>query len=351
MPTQSTLWLSGQDGYHTYRIPALAVTTAGTALAFCEGRRNSRHDHGEIDLLVRRSTDNGDSWSEPRVVVAGSGQTAGNPAPVVDRMTGRIWLPFVRNDPLGTVERVVRRESWRHPYMTFSDDDGRTWAEPIDVKDQVMEPAWTWYAFGPGHSIQLASGRLLIPCNHMPRSGHSRDDVPFRSVVVYSDDAGASWHIGAAAADGTDESIAVELDDGSLYLNSRNELDTKRRVATRSTDGGETFGPSEIDEALIEPRCQGSALRLDDARGGATWVVFSNPASTVRERLTVRYSADGARTWSAGRLLHAGPAAYSDLCQLPDGRLGCLYESGDDVPYERLTWARFDPAWLTEPDD
>lgn len=351
MPTQSTLWRSGQDGYHTYRIPALAVTTAGTALAFCEGRRNSRHDHGEIDLLVRRSTDNGDSWSEPRVVVAGSGQTAGNPAPVVDRMTGRIWLPFVRNDPLGTVERVVRRESWRHPYMTFSDDDGRTWAEPIDVKDQVMEPAWTWYAFGPGHSIQLASGRLLIPCNHMPRSGRSRDDVPFRSVVVYSDDAGASWHIGAAAADGTDESIAVELDDGSLYLNSRNELDTKRRVATRSTDGGETFGPSEIDEALIEPRCQGSALRLDDAPGGATWVVFSNPASTVRERLTVRYSADGARTWSAGRLLHAGPAAYSDLCQLPDGRLGCLYESGDDVPYERLTWARFDAAWLAEPDD
>ena len=141
MPTQSTLWRSGRDGYHTYRIPALAVTTAGTALAFCEGRRNSRHDHGEIDLLVRRSTDNGDSWSEPRLVVAGSGQTAGNPAPVVDRMTGRIWLPFVRNDPLGTVERVVRRESWRHPYMTFSDDDGRTWAEPIDVKDQVMEPA------------------------------------------------------------------------------------------------------------------------------------------------------------------------------------------------------------------
>ena len=113
---------------------------------------------------MRRSEDSGDSWSEPRVVVAGGGQTAGNPAPVVDRMTGRIWLPFVRNDPLGTVERVVRRESWRHPYMTFSDDDGRTWAEPIDVKDQVMEPAWTWYAFGPGHSIQLASGRLLIPC-------------------------------------------------------------------------------------------------------------------------------------------------------------------------------------------
>ena len=235
--------------------------------------------------------------------------------------------------------------------MTFSDDDGRTWADPIDVRAQVMDPAWTWYAFGPGHSIQLASGRLLIPCNHMPRSGHSRDDVPFRSVVVYSDDAGASWHIGAAAADGTDESIAVELDDGSLYLNSRNELDTKRRVATRSTDGGETFGPSEIDQGLIEPRCQASALRLDDAPGGGSWVVFSNPASTVRERMTVRYSADGARTWSAGRVLHAGPAAYSDLCRLPDGRLGCLYEAGDNAPYERLTWARFDPAWLIEPDD
>ena len=348
--TQTTLWRSGLGGYHTYRIPALVVTRAGTVLAFCEGRRHSRHDHGDIDLLVRRSVDGGESWSEPRVVVAGEGETAGNPAPVVDRTTGRVWLPFVRNDPLGTVERIVRRESWRHPYMTFSDDDGRTWAEPRDVKHEVMDPAWTWYAFGPGHGIQLASGRLLIPCNHMPWAGRSREEVPFRSHVVYSDDAGVSWRIGGVAADGTDECVAMDLDDGELYLNSRNELDTKRRFATFSSDGGETFGPSKVDQALIEPRCQGSALRLDRAPGGGAWVVFANPASTERERLTVRYSSDGARSWSAGRELHGGPAAYSDLCQLPDGRLGCLYEAGDDALYERLTWARFDPAWLVEQD-
>ena len=99
----------------------------------------------------------------------------------------------------------------------------------------------------------------------MPRAGRSREEVPFRSHVVYSDDAGVSWRIGGVAADGTDECVAVDLDDGELYLNSRNELDTKRRFATRSSNGGETFGPSEIDENLIEPRCQGSALRLDRA--------------------------------------------------------------------------------------
>lgn len=345
------LWVAGDGGYHTYRIPALVTTPRGTLVAICEGRRRSHHDVGLIDLLARRSTDGGRTWSEPRLVAAAPGQTTGNPAPVVDRQTGVIWLPFCRNPAF---DADGRRDKWRYDrpvWLTHSADDGRTWADPVEITAAVKAPEWTWYSTGPGHGIQLAGGRLLIACTHRvrgPGRADDRDDARY-SHVVCSDDHGATWHPGGSVSrEGTNECAAVELAGGAVYLTCRDQAGGGRRYAALSRDGGDTFPEVWRDEALLEPACEASLVGLPDGDGNGegTVTVFCNPASRTRDTLTVRLSRDGCRTWPTARLLEPGRAAYSDLAVLPDRTLVCLFERGRHSPYERLTLARFDLAWL-----
>ena len=223
----------------------------------------------------------------------------------------------------------------RTVWVTASEDDGRTWRAPRDITATAKRPDWTWYATGPGNGIQLSSGRLLIPCDHI-----EADTKRYYSHVVYSDDHGETWRLGGVAQPGTNECMAAQLADGRVYLNERNYLGEYRRAFAVSHDEGESFDAFGWHE-LIDPICQGAVLGV-----GGDRLVFSNAASRVRERLTVRTSADGGQTWSRGRILHDGRAAYSDLCELPDGTLGCLYEAGSDGEYEHLRWARFSLDWL-----
>ena len=341
------LFVRGHAGYHTFRIPALTVTTPGTVLAFAEGRRNDQHDTGDIDLILRRSTDGGATFDDLRVVVPGDGDVAGNPAPVVDRDTGRVWLLFCRNNGDGPEDLICAGQAPRTVWVTFSDDDGVSWAPPRDITSDVKDPAWTWYATGPGHAIQLSSGRLLVACDHVVGLRLRRSADPHHSHVIISGDHGETWRIGGSAQRDTNECIAVELDDGSVYLNSRSAMrggmDANRRGFARSYDGGAGFTDLGWHDELIDPTCQASVIR---AGGPGAPLVFTNAASTSRERLTARASTDGGRTWSRGRLIHAGPAAYSDLCVLPAGDVGVLFECGDESPYERLRWTQLDARAL-----
>ncbi len=343
---QTDLFVSGTRGYHTYRIPALAVSNTGTLLAFCEGRRYSQSDTGEIDLLLRRSFDGGQNWGAQQVIVTRSGYTCGNPCPVVDRNTGIIWLPFTVNPATVDERAIIAGNGTRTVWLTWSDDDGATWATPREITTQVKDPAWTWYATGPGHGIQLRSGRLLIPCDHAA-GRHFAPPYPYHSHVAYSDDHGASWQIGGVVEEGTNECAVVETANGAIYINCRNYRRAGRRAYAWSSDGGDSFSSLQFDETLIEPTCQASLARLTDATcHDRARVIFANPASTTRKRLTVRLSYDECKTWSRGRVLHDGPAAYSDLAVLPDLTICCLYERGTEHPYERLTLARFNIAWL-----
>ncbi|MEX2114450.1 MAG: sialidase family protein [Pirellulales bacterium] len=322
------VFVAGQDGYHTYRIPALLVSQQGTLLAFCEGRKTGRGDAGDIDLLVRRSTDSGNTWSPITLVYEQGGAekiTIGNPCPVVDRQTGTIWLPFCRDN--------------NHVLVTSSSDDGRTWSAPRDITPDVKPDHWGWYATGPGVGIQLArgqhAGRLVIPCDHREKvAGH---DVMF-SHVFYSDDHGQTWQLGGTVDRHTDECQVVELADGDLSINMRNywgRADAGNRperggmrATSRSSDGGETWSPLEFDVALIEPICQASLIAVDHPqRSDARVLLFSNPATKkTRSNMTVRASFDEGRTWPASQQIDPGTAAYSSLAQLPDGRIGILYE-------------------------
>ena len=318
-----------------------------TVLAFCEGRKHSRADAGEIDLILRRSTDGGRTWLPTQVVAAHPGMTVGNPAPVVDRDTGTIWLLLCKNPAEGGEDKIRKGLAERTVWLTHSTDDGLTWSDAVDISSHVKRPDWTWYATGPCHGIQLQSGRLLIPCDHRVRPAGAQDEGRF-SHTIYSDDHGATWHIGGTVPqEGTNESAAVELSDGAVYLSCRDQAKRGHRVAAWSRDGGLTFPEYRFDDALVEPACQGSLERLtmQDSRH---LVLFSNPASPTRDTLTVKLSRDNCQTWSTGRVLEAGRAAYSDLAATPDGDILCLYERGADSPYDALTLARFDLAWLEE---
>ncbi|MBM4085827.1 MAG: exo-alpha-sialidase [Planctomycetes bacterium] len=328
IPKQTDIFVGGTDGYHTYRIPAIVVSKKGTILAFCEARKNSPRDYGDIDMALKRSLDRGHTWQPMQIVWDDGENTIGNPAPVVDRGTGTIWLPFCRNN-----DRV---------FVTRSEHDGATWSTPVEITKDVKPAGWTWYATGPCHGIQLSTGRLLIPCDHKEADG-------IHSHVIYSDDHGATWKLGGSLGPHTDESVAVEAADGSLYLNARNARRANRRVYAWSKDGGLTWSDVKPDDTLIEPTCQASAVRFTDEKThGKNRVLFSNPASVTRDMMTVRVSYDECRTWSAGKLLWKGPSAYSDLCVLPDLTLAALYERGNQRAYEKITFAQFGLEWLTD---
>ena len=343
---QETLFTSGDGRYHTYRIPALAVSARGTVLAFAEGRKHGRGDAGDIDLILRRSFDNGRTWAQIQVVVTEAGMTCGNPCPVVERQTGTVWLLFCKNLADGGETLICEGKAPRTVWITHSVDDGQTWTEPREITESVKDPLWTWYATGPCHGIQLDTGRLVVPCDHIVGLHLDRSRDPYHSHVIYSDDRGATWQLGGNVEAGTNECAVAQLYDGSLYINCRNHVGGTRRAVARSHDQGQTFAQFEWDQTLIEPVCQGS---LESLTGGQ--LLFANPASTRRERMTVRLSSDGGRTWPTAQTLHPGPAAYSDLAALPNGELCCLYENGDGQPYEMLTLARFNLAWLNEGSD
>jgi len=344
---QTVVFRAGEDGYHTYRIPAVIRTKEDTLLAFCEGRKNNRRDHGDIDLVMKRSEDNGETWGPLEVVYEEGGTdevTIGNPCPVVDERTGTIILPFCRdNDDV---------------FVTKSTDDGVTWSDPVEITDSVKRDDWGWYATGPGVGIQLSrgehAGRLVIPCDH--REDTEDDSWMKKSHCFYSDDGGETWELGESVGAYTDECQAVELVDGRVMMNMRNYWAREggqpdkagMRVIAWSDDGVETWSELDFDEALDSPVCQASFLRYTtEEEHDANRVLFSNPADDKKRiKMTVRMSMDEGETWPVSRMLHEGPAAYSCLVVLPDLSIGCLYERGDKQAYETITFARFTRDWL-----
>jgi sialidase-1 len=342
-PEQAPVFVSGQEGYHTYRIPALIVTKQGSLLAFCEGRKKGRGDAGDIDVLLKRSRDGGRTWAKAQVVWDDGDNTCGNPCPVLDRETGTIWLLMTRNRGDDTEARILDGTSkgTRTVWMTRSDDDGLTWARPVEITRDVKKADWTWYATGPGVGIRTRAGRLVVPCDNCVKGTKVR-----QSHVIISDDGGKTWKLGGVVGPQCNECQVAERSDGALLLSMRNDRGTNRRLVAVSEDGGQTFSRPEEDRALIDPVCQASLLRCPGDKGG---LLFSNPASTRRERMTVRLSTDDGKTWPHAKVLHPGPAAYSCLAVLPDGTIACLYERGDRGPYETLMLARFSRDWLTGP--
>jgi hypothetical protein len=353
-PLGQTIYVQGKGGYDAYRIPALAVTSRGTVLAFCEGRKHGRSDTGDIDLLVRRSADNGQTWGPQQVIWDDAANTCGNPCAVVDRNTGTIWLLMTWNRGDDHEPDIIARTSkdTRRVFVSSSSDDGRTWSRPQEITARTKRPEWTWYATGPGSGIQIEhgphKGRLIIPCDHI-EAGTKH----YYSHVIYSDDHGETWRLGGSTPrHQVNECEVVELTGGRLMLNMRNyDRSKKNRQVAFSDDGGLTWKDQRFDPVLIEPLCQAAIERFSwPGKDSRSIILFSNPASEKdRRNMTVRASFDEGKTWSSERVLHAGPSAYSDLAVLPDNEIACLYEAGMNSPYESIVFARFPLTSLDGP--
>ncbi|TDC50326.1 hypothetical protein E1212_15365 [Jiangella ureilytica] len=370
---QTTVFARGQDGYHTFRIPAVVQAADGTLLAFAEGRLDSPGDDGDIDLVLKRSSDGGRTWGPLQVVVDDGPNKFGNPVPILDERTGRIVLNVTRTggDVSGDDIRCGRAdaEQTRRSFVLYSDDHGAGWSDPVEITADVKPADWRHFVGGPGHGIQITqgehAGRLVVPGNHSaappPDSGIScTDDRLLGAHSLYSDDGGTTWHLGGVdtTPEGVvnpNENTVVELSDGMLYFNARDQNGTSvgARAGTTSSDGGATFdAPYQEIPDLVAPVVQGSILGL--SRDAHRWerLVFAAPGHpTARENLTLWSSFDDAGGWVRGPVVHEGPAGYSDLVQIDDHgnarRLGVLYENGDRLDegptltyHQRISFAR-----------
>ena len=337
---QTDVFRQGEGGVHTYRIPALIETRRGDLLAVADARHENANDlPNRISLVLRRSHDQGRTWSAMRTLRAVDGGGVGDPSLLRDPRNERIWCFHAFGPPgIGTPTAkpgaVTGPETLQVHAMT-SDDDGETWSAPIDLTPQIKDPSWRAMFATSGTHFATRRGRFLVPVAVFEGSG------PSNVRNAYSDDGGRTWKIGPAIAPGTDESKCVELADGTVLENMRNG---KTRAIARSHDGGVTFAVVTHDDALIDAVCNAGLARY--RHGGRDLLVFTNAAAATRRNLTVKFSSDGGGTWPQARVLHAGPAAYSTVLPLRDGTLAVLFECGERSPYERIAFARFDPAWV-----
>lgn len=330
------IFSGGSDGYSCFRIPAILRTEKGTLLAFAEARKNDCGDAGNIDLVVRRSLDNGKTWSGLITVWDDGSNTCGNPVPIMDTRTHKVVLVMSWNlgsDNLTTIDNGTSADT-RRAYVTSSSDDGLTWGKPKEITDSVKQKNWGWFASGPCHGIQLSggshSGRLIVPCDYtelLTKKGSS--------YSIYSDDDGDTWHMGGVVSGGGNECSVAELSDGSLMLNQRSSKGY--RLVSTSTDQGMHWTAATASYYLPGPGCQGSLLSY--ASNGKTWVYFSNPANrNARTSMTLKRSSDDGGTWPDIHQVYSGPSAYSDLVMIDDGHIGVLYEAGLSGPYEGIVF-------------
>jgi sialidase-1 len=356
---KQNLFEARTNGYHNYRIPGLCVTPGGVVLATTEARYGTGGDWDPIDVLMRRSFDSGVTWEPVQVLVDHRRFDEGgihNFMAIADHQTGEIHALFCRKyDTL---------------YYMKSTDDGATFSDPVDITAAVEpfreEYDWKVFGTGPGHGIQIASGRLIVPIWLSLGTGHG-GHRPSDMSLLYSDDHGQTWQRGPFIARTNDqfrypsETVAVELNDGRLLFNIRSESDAHRRLISISADGGDTWSAPVFDDALLEPQCMASIVRLYHSAESPQPILFANPDNLEqtlpglwtnaydRKRLTVKLSRDDCRTWPVSKVLEEGPSGYSDLAEAPDGTVLCFYECGmmeRMADTAALTLARFDVAWL-----
>ncbi|NII26297.1 exo-alpha-sialidase [Pseudoflavitalea sp. X16] len=333
--------------YASMRIPALVLTKQGTLLAFCEGRVGTASDWAEMDMLMRRSTDGGKTW-EPMVVIA----------PRQGMMPTSNATPIV--DANGTIHLLYQR-GYANAYYTKSADDGKTWSPAVDITYafEAFKPEYNWQVLapGPGHSIQLINGRLLVPvwiCDPAKLTPH-KSHYPSRVATIYSDDTGRTWKRGAILPDtgikNPSETMAVQLEDGRVMLNIRHSGDSHRRGVSYSPDGISGWTVPVLDTALYEPVCMASIIRVNDK--GRSALLFSNPDTRLapkppRKNLTVKLSYDDGQNWPIQQVIDTSFAGYSDLAVDKEGTVYCLYETntvGQGWNYS-LVLKRFTVDWI-----
>ena len=358
-PSETTVFVSGEEGYACFRIPAIVRAPSGKLLAFAEARRLNCGDFGDVDIVLKTSTDEGRSWGKLRIVADAGTDQAGNPAPVFDLLdprfpSGRLFLLY--NTGFAHESDVREGKGVREVIYVTSEDEGITWSPAVMITKQVHFPNlpsyradynapedWRSYANTPGHALQLTGnryrGRLLVAANHS--AGTPQPDFQdYQAHAFFSDDHGATWQLSNTVAyKGSNESTAAELADGSVLMNMRDQSGyVRNRLSVRSTNGGRTWGKVTVETTLPDPVCQGSILSFQTASGA--WKLYFSNLNHQKERknLTLYEGDKQGRKWKAIAVVEAGSSAYSDLVLVSEGSIGVLYEAHD---YSRILFKRF----------
>jgi sialidase-1 len=366
---KQSLFQARTGEYFIYRIPGLLVTKGGAVLATVEARRGGGGDWDDNDVLLRRSLDGGRTWEKPRLVVAnktyGSGPVS-NFVMLSDRESGTVHALFCHN--------------YRRVFHIQSEDGGATFSTPVEITAAMeafrSDYPWRVIALGPDHGTQLRTGRFVIPVWMSDGTGKEmgKGHLGHRPSVVSSitsDDRGKTWQRGQIVCRNDDrirnpsETVMVELADGRVLFNIRSESKEHRRLVSISPDGVKGWSQPRFDEALLEPVCMASLIRLSWPEAGQpSRILFANPDNLEnafsksgsgpardRKRLTVKMSSDECQSWPVSKVLEEGPAGYSDLAVLADGSVLCFYESGmvgGMYATKNVTLARFNLPWLME---
>jgi len=369
------LFVAGDDpAYDIYHIPGIVVTARGSVLAWCEARRGGG-DWSDIRILLRRSTDDGKTWSSPKSIAEVPGPKQKNPFALQLKNVNTEHVTY--NNPVliadrdGTVHMVFCLEYMRCFYQR-SVDDGVTWSSPVEITSlfHAFDKQYEWkvLATGPNHSIQLKTGRLVVPVWLSTGTGGNAHR-PSVTATIFSDDHGTTWSAGDIAVPCTDEwinpneTVAVELNNGRVMLNVRNESEAHRRLVVTSPDGATRWSAPRFDESLLEPICMAGIVRYQHA--GESLILFSNPhnleggregkpepgKSRARKNISIKLSRDDGHTWPLNKLLEDGPSAYSDLAVTKEGTILCFYGAGSKLSFNgsAMRLARFNLEWLKQP--
>ncbi|MGN0212563.1 MAG: exo-alpha-sialidase [Muribaculaceae bacterium] len=342
------LFKPGDAGSRFYRIPALLTAADGSIVAAADKRNNNLGDlPNDIDVVCRRSTDMGATWSDA-VTIAGDGTATGygDPALVLDRRTGRILCFMVSGNGFWQ----SNADDYQRLMLSVSDDNGLSWSAPRDITPQIYGPAcpdaerckWLGAFFSSGNALQLSDGRIMIviPTRLTPERGGK-----ISCYAVFSDDGGDTWGVSRNPGDFEgDEAKVVELSTGDVLMSIRNPKKGQRRFSI-SHDRGETWGEAYCQPDIIEPACNGDIIRY--RYGSRDFLLHSVPFDEKeRKNVSVLASFDEGMTWRVRRTLVPGGSAYSSLAVLPDGSIGCFVEEGDYRRGFELKFMRFTPEWL-----
>lgn len=401
---KNVVWDSGEEGVEGYRIPGIVVTNKGTVLTFAESRLDY-HDETPNHVVLKRSTDGGFTWSPTFYIeksdgsfwtahknridpadVANKKEVWTNIAPIVDKITGRVFFFYALSEGEVSGKNTQR---YTRVFYKCSDDDGITWSERVEVTDLLnakkdgspnVDEQGKWItdmngfpcdyhgrAFhmpGPGHGIQLSSGRLLLQVWNRTALGKLDEKqtlipVPISErkygvCTIYSDDHGETWKYGSSFGEDLhmNESRIAELDNGDVYINARYTVEGRNayRAVAVSHDGGINWTDARIDEGFpFTNQCDGGLVKLTNHKEGKSRLLYSkNESPEGRKNLTVRLSYDEGKTWPVSKTVDEGAALYSDLAVLPDKSILILYETGKNKP---MYCVRFNIEWLTDGND
>lgn len=355
-----TVFESGKEGHKSYRIPAIVSLKDGTLLAFAEGRVNNAGDFGDINIVLKRSTDHGKTWTVIQTVVNYDNLQAGNPAPVVDETDplypkGRVFLFYnTGNNHEGEVRKGKGlREVW---YKT-STDGGVTWSEAVNITTQVHRPKqpatnaaynfnedWRSYANTPGHAMQFSTGvykgRIFVAANHSAGEPLKQSE-DYKAHGFYTDDHGKTFQLSETVDRvGGNEAMATQISGNRLMMNIRNQkADVRARLIAISKDGGARWDSVYFDNNLPDPVCQGSIVTVGKKKGKHI-VAFCNAADTKsRDNLTLRISYNDGFSWKKSIVIDSAGkrdnAAYSDIVNISTKKIGILYEKDN---YAKITF-------------